>query len=162
MHTILLLYRSVVLAAATPDASAGSDGGGGGGGGGAGGGETTLDFDFAIQDHTVAPHGTTRANAETAEITSPHLLQAQPSVSGDIEWVAAQTRADDEAAAAAAKREMNNSSEIGLERVGDAEVGDCGIEFHGGSAGCGGAKDFRPEQVQSAQYIAGQLDTEVR
>ena len=170
MHTILLLYRSVVLASTTPDVSAGSDGGGGGDGGGAGGGEPTLDF--VIQptrcvDHTVPPGGVRNRgnqNADTVagENMSPRLLQTQPSVSADIEWAAAQARADAEAAAAEANEEIGYASGVGLESGEAAEGGDCDVGLGGDSAGCAGAKDLTPEQVQSAQYIAEQLDTEVR
>lgn len=168
MHTILLLYRSVVLAAATIDDSVGSDGGEGEnrGGGGAGGRETSLGVAIHVTtcgDHTLAvggvqTHGTKNADADTAGSTSPNLLQARRSVSGDIEWVAAQERADIEAAAAAAAEQGNDTaSDAGMERGGDLMS-----EFHDGFMGGAGAKDFTPEQSHSAQEIAGQLDTEVR
>ena len=55
MHTVLLLFRSVVLAAATSDVSAGcgDSGSGGGGAGGGGVGEAAVDF---------ATHATERAD----------------------------------------------------------------------------------------------------
>lgn len=177
MHAVLLLYRSVVLAAATPDVSAGSGSGGDGdGGGGAAGdngvGQTSLDFAIHTTkrvDHTLVLGGVGNHGTKNAEKTSINLLHAEPSISKNIEWVAAQSSADAEAAtveaaqvAAAAKKGIDTATEVGMESGGNSEGGDCMVELGGGSAGCVGANKLTPEQVQSAQDIAGQLDTEVR
>ena len=153
MHTILLMYRSVVLAAATPDVSAGC----GGSGGSSRGGDPFLDFTVDTVDglgHTlvvagIRGHGTNDTDAGTTDNISPNLLQAKASVA-DIEWVEAKARADAQAAAAAAKKGIGTASEVGLESSGDAE---------------GNRKptvELTGEQLKIACDMAEQLDTEVR
>eukprot|EP00752_Nemacystus_decipiens_P004957 g4510.t1 len=153
MHSILLLYRSIILVAATPDASAGSGGGGGGGGGG----ETSLDFVSQATEfieHTldmggIRSHRTKNTDSDSAESISPNPLQAQGSVS-DMVWGAAQARADAHATTAAPKSGIGTASEVGLANDGDAE----------------GKKkltlELTDDQSQIAQEIAEQLDTETR
>lgn len=151
MHTILLLYRSVVFAAATPDVSAGS------GGGGSGGGEASLDFAVHVTKYVDHPsvlggvrnHGFIDTDAATAENTSPNLLQSHPSV-WDTEWVAAQARADAQAAAAAARKGIGIASEAGLKSGGDAEDRKTLT------------KELTDEELLVVQEIGEQLDTEVR
>lgn len=154
MHTILLLYRSVVLAAATPD---GGEGGGASGAGGDGVGKPALDFAThatkregpTLDFRDTVVHGAEPDDADAVDDTSLNLLNTRPSVSRDIEWVAAQASADAEAAAAIERKEVGTAVGIAKESFGYVEGGD-------------GATRLTPEQVQSAHNIAEQLDTEVR
>lgn len=158
MHTVLLLYRSVVLDAVTPDVSTESRDDGGGAVGGVG--EKVLNFDIhatkRVDLREAETHGTNPADADSAEKISSNMLHAQPSVPGDVKRVAAQAWADVEAAADVA---IKDAAGVGMDSGGDAEGGDCVVELGGGLVGCTG---FTPEQIQITRDIAGQLDNEVR
>lgn len=174
MHSVLLLHRSLVLAAVT-NASAGHDGSGSsrrgsGGSGGVvsidqvGGGGVSKGLDETEID-TRSPKWTHdhRSNAANVGGTGgSSVIDTKASISEDLQWAAAQASADAAAVAAAAegkKKAAMGSS--GHDAGGVSERGgDLSVKTDG--SGSAGVKALTPEQLQSARDIAGQLDTEVR
>ncbi|CAM9255225.1 unnamed protein product [Ectocarpus sp. 6 AP-2014] len=161
MHSVLLLYRSLVLAAATPDETGGSARDGS-----ASDEERDPLLRFGahaihLVDHTLAT-GNTPPISGADERNTQSFLRTQPSFSDDPRWAAAQASADAEAtaaAAAAAAAAAEDKSEAGARRTSGGHVeseawatGICNVD----------QKTLTQEQSQRVQDMASQLDTEAR
>lgn len=150
MHSVLLLYRSLVLAAATPDETGGSARDGS-----ASDEERDPLLRFGahaihLVDHTLAT-GNAPPISGADERNTQSFLRTQPSFSDDPRWAAAQASADAEAAAAAADMSKAGARRTSGGHVESEATGICNV----------GQKTLTQEQSERVQDMASQLDTEV-
>ncbi|CAM9134053.1 unnamed protein product [Ectocarpus sp. 12 AP-2014] len=151
MHSVLLLYRSLVLAAATPDETGGvaRDGSAG---------DEERDPLLRFGAHAIHLVGHTLATGNALPITSADerntqsFLRTQPSFSDDPRWAAAQASADAEAAAADKSKAGARRSSGGHVESEAWATGICNVD----------QKTLTQEQSLRVQDMASQLDTEAR
>lgn len=176
MHSILILYRSLILAPEAPDSTSGPDQGGGGRGGV---GEAVVDNStYATETEgqfiDVAAHSakTTDASVHVDDGNEQDPSRTQPSTPGGAEWAAAQTSTGGEPTAAEKHEAAENPAAAAATGVirGIGGENSWGLEGEASTVGVDGSPAesgiFDTEMMTSDQQldtlnVVGQLETEV-
>lgn len=166
MHSVLLLHRSLVLAAVTAGYDSGGSGsdsvGGGGvdvgvsvsGGVAEGFGETDIKNRVPKTVHKHSSHDANAVGKGGKKVSNTKFSSSE-----DVQWAAAQAAAD-AAVVAAAEKEKAAIATFHHDAGGISERGEGFLVKPDGSS-TDRVKPLTPEQLQSARDIAGQLNTEV-